>query len=83
MLSNSNEAMQKKPDYIESGDSLSGNLDGLFSRRLRGLMSLQTFSMYLKHSAFPASFPTDRHPRGSGLWLGQIEYCSSLLQTTK
>lgn len=46
-------------------------------RKLSGLISVQTSSMYCRHSAFGPRLPTARHPAGTLLSSRQMEYCSS------
>src|SRR5215467_1114617 len=51
-------------------------------RRLSGLMSVHTTSIYSRHSDFEPSLPAGRQPAGILLRLGQMQYCASWLVTT-
>src|SRR5262249_22082989 len=54
----------------------------IFFLKLSGRMSVQTSSIYARHSAFVPCLPTSFHPSAFSRSAGQIEYCSSWFTTT-
>src|SRR5882724_12935813 len=62
--------------------SYSRGLSFILVRRLNGLMSIHTWSIYSRQLALVPATSVARHPGGMALALGQIEYCSSWLITT-
>ena len=63
-------------------DELSYERSSIARRRLKGRMSVQTRSMYSKHSSLVPVFIASSQPGAFGRCASQIEYCSSWLTTT-
>jgi hypothetical protein len=85
----SSEARLVPRAFVAASSLRTTRYDALFAapsairlRRLSGRISVQTFSMYCRHSALGPRFPTARQPAGMLLSSRHMEYCSSSFMTT-